>query len=347
MKGFSRSLLSRVTTIAATLFSVSLAPASVWAAGADYDGNGFAEIPVLVQRAGGALTWTLFDPVSGKSVEFTPRLGKMGDGVVIANWLYPKVASAGVVSKPSVHSGGRLVWTIKTNFVKRDRRGRRTVTQQQHVKYLGRPGEIVMTGGDFNGDKISDALILVNRGSGHYKWGLRGNFFLASYNPGLNVNRAYFDFGTYGVDKPFFLNPDGKSDWFALLRRSGDGYDVLMTQPFTKEVRTISVGDVPDGSIVPAPVRQDDGVDLLAFYGAKNNRTVFSVKDLRGRAVLSFTVPLVGDVTVGNYGPGPGEEIAVCSQGRFFVFNPVTGKSFERTGPVGIAADSVNINTVM
>lgn len=155
MKVFSRSLLSRITLIAAILFSVSLAPTSARAAGADYDGNGFAEIPVLVQRANSTLTWTLFDPVSGKSVQFTPQLGKLGDGVIIANWLYPKVASAGVVSKPSVHSGGRLVWTIKTNVVKRDRRGRRTVTQQQHVKYLGRPGEIVMTGGDARRKRVS------------------------------------------------------------------------------------------------------------------------------------------------------------------------------------------------
>lgn len=347
MKVSSGFLLSRITIIAASLFSVSLQPTDAWSAGADYDGNGFAEIPVLMQRADGRLVWTLFDPVSGRTGQFTPSLGKMGDGVVIANWLYPKVASAGVVSKPSVHSGGRLVWTIKTNVVQRDRRGRRRVIQQQHVKYLGRPGEIVITGGDFDGDRISDALILVNRGSGQYKWGLRGNFFLSSYNPGLNVNRAYFDFGRYGLDKPFFLNPDGKSDWFALLRPSGVGFDVVMTQPFTKEVRTISVGDIPDGTVVPVPVRQDDGTDLLAFYGARNNRTVFSVRDLRGREVLSFTVPFLGDVTVGNYGPGPGEEVAVCAQGRFFIVNPVTGKSFERTGPVGIAADSININTVM
>jgi hypothetical protein len=346
MRIFKRSLITDVVLIATLFLSTAVGQKQALAAGADYDGNGFAEIPVLVAGSGGRLKWLLFDPISGTSSQFTPQLGRAGDGVIIANWLYPKVSSAGVVSKPSAQSKGRLTWTIKTNVVKRDRRGKKSVTQQQHVRYLGRRGEIIMTGGDFNGDAISDALVLVNRGTGHYKWGLRGNFFLASYNPGLNVNRAYFDFGILGVDKPFFVNPDGTSDWFAVLHKTSSGCDVVITQPFTKEVRTISVGEIPDDSIVPVPVAQDDGSDLLAFYGFRHEETAFVMKNIRGRDVGSFTVPFVGDVTVGNYGPGPGEEIAVVSQGRFFIFNPITGRSFEAVGPVGVAADSININTI-
>lgn len=337
-----------------------LASDKAQAAGADYDGNGFAEIPVLATSAKGSFQWQLFDPVSGATTTFTRGLGKPGDGFIIANWLYRKVTSAGVVTAPSAKSRGRLVWTIRTNVVKTSRSNRnsrrsrrirktsrsRTFQVQQHTKYLGRRGEIIITGGDFNGNGFSDALVLVNRGSGSYKWGLRGDFFLASYNPGLNVNRAYFDFGRFGVDKPFFFNPDGKSDWFAVLSPSARGYDVVFTQPFTKEVRSFPVGSIPDGANVPLPVQQDDRRDLLVFYGTSGGETQLVVKDLRGATVASFEVPLTGDITVGNYGPGPGEEIAVSSQGRFFIINPNTGRTIETSGPVGIAADSININTL-
>jgi hypothetical protein len=346
MKKVSLSRTKRVALVAALFLSITTMCDSARAAGADYDGNGFAEIPVLTQGAGRALSWTLFDPVSGVSTQFTPRLGRAGDGLIIANWLYPKVTSAGVVTRPSAKSGGRLTWIIKTNVIKRDRRGRQVRVQQQHVKYLGRRGEIVITGGDFNGDRISDALVLVNRGTGQYKWGLRGNFFLSSYNPGLNVNRAYFDFGRLGSDKPFFMNPDGKSDWFALLRRGASGYEVALTQPFTKQSRTFQVGSIPDGSTVPVPVQQDDNTDALAFYGVSGGSTLITVRDARGANLGSFTIPLLGDITVGNYGPGPGEEIAVSSVGRFIILNPITGKTFERHGPSGRAADSININTI-
>jgi hypothetical protein len=345
-----RHPLNYVRSTVAVLFSATLTTLtlvqSASAGGADYDGNGFAEIPVLTPNTKSTLNWKLFDPASGKTTTFASIFGHLGDGLTIANWLYPKVTSAGVVSAPSLHSGGRLVWTIRTNIVRKTRT-KKSIAQVQHTKYLGRPGDIIMTGGDFDGDTIADAVVITNRGSGSFKWGLRGNFFMSSYNPGLNQNRAYFDFGTIGSDKPFFFNPDGTSDWFAVLRASNDGnYDVVLTQPFTREVRSFPVGAIPDGSIVPVPVQQDDGSDYLAFWGSSNGRTSIIVKDLTGRTVNSFLIPLVGDVTVGNYGAGPGEEIAVSSHGRFFIINPITGSTRDIRGPAGIAADSININSI-
>ncbi len=318
-------------------------PSSAIAAGADYDGNGFSEIPVLVPSAGGQLEWKLFDPASGITTTFLPSFGRLGNGLIIANWLYPKVTSAGVLNKPNAASKGRLVWTIQTAVT--SKRGTRTKTTiKQHQKFLGRPGETIITGGDFDGDRIGDAVVLANRGTGFYKWGLRAKFFLASYNPGLNVNRAYFDFGVRGKDIPFYLNPSGKSDWFAVLRESGGTYNVLMTQPFTRETRTIEIGPLADGSHPPVPLQQDDGSDYLVFWAVSGNNTNIVVKNLQGQTVYSTDMPLAGTVTVGNYGPGAGEEIAVSAEGRFFIINPITARVIETSGPVGIAADGININ---
>jgi len=330
----------------------SLDASTARAAGADYDGNGFSEIPVLSTGANGQYVWTLFDPFSGKSTTFTKEFGTGADRLTLANWIYPKVTSAGVVSVPNAHSNGRLVWRIRT-AVKNGRttRGRRVrargFTIKEQVKYLGRPGDLLLTGGDFNGDKVADAVVITDRGTGRHKWGLRGSFFLAGYNPGLNVNRAYFDFGVIGVDRPFFMNPDGKSDWFAVVRNVGGGQQqVILTQPFTKQNRTINVGTVPDENAMPVPLAQDDGSDRLVFFGVHNNQTDIQVKDLDGRTVYQTTLPIAGDLTVGNYGPGPGEEIAVSSSGTFFVLNPITGRVASMQGPVGQAADSININTL-
>jgi hypothetical protein len=239
-----------------------------------------------------------------------------------------------------------MAWTIRTNVVKTSSSGKKTTTQVENHKYLGRKGDLVMTGADFTGDGITDACVLVERGGGVYTWGVRGGFFQASYIPGAKGSLAYFRYGRVGVDKPFYVNVDGKSDWFALLRRVDSGYLVLLQQPFSGEQRTINVGSIPDGSIVPVPVQQDDGSDYLAFYGTSNNQTLLVIKDLAGNTVSSFTVPYAGQVTVGNYGPGPGEEIAISSQGRFTVFNPITETHRVTTGPSGLAADSININNL-
>lgn len=341
MKLTARSVASTLA-ILGTLIHVATSSPSAFAAGADYDGNGFSEIPVLVPRTGGALEWKLFDPASGATSTFLPSFGKLGNGLIIANWLYPKVTSAGTLSKPTAASKGRLVWTIRTNVVS-GKGSAKTATIKQHQKFLGRPGDTIVTGGDFDGDGIGDAVVLANRGTGFYKWGLRAKFFLASYNPGLNVNRAYFDFGVLGKDIPFYLNPEGESDWFAVLRKSGTTYNILMTQPFTRETRTIPLGRLKDGTHPPVPLQQDDGSDHLVFWATSGDATSLVVKNLQGRTVYATELPIAGTVTVGNYGPGAGEEIAVSAQGRFFIINPITTRVIETSGPVGIAADAVNI----
>jgi hypothetical protein len=315
------------------------------AAGADYDGNGFAEIPILTPGAGGSLEWKLFDPASGVTTTFLPSFGKLGDALIIANYLYPKVTSAGVLSLPNAKSGGRLVWTIRTNVVKKGAPAS-TATIMEHHRYLGRKGDVIVTGGDFDGNKIADALVLARRGNGLYTWGLRANLFLSSYNPGSGSNRAYFDFGVVGRDIPFYLNPEGKGDWFALLQPQGDTYQVVMMQPFSKVSRTINVGQLQDGSHPPLPLQQDDGSDYLVFYSTSGDSTNLVIKNLRGDTVSTFEVPITGTVTVGNYGPGAGEEIAVISGERYFIVNPITGRMTETSGPQGIPADTVNINTL-
>lgn len=340
MKFPHRSVVSTCVALG-MLLTLLASPSPAAAAGADYDGSGFSEIPVLVPGASGRLEWKLFDPASGATTTFLPSFGRLDNGLIIANWLYPKVTSAGVLSKPNAASKGRLVWTIRTNVV--SKRGNGT-TIKQHQKFLGRPGETIITGGDFDGDRIGDAVVLANRGTQYYKWGLRAKFFLASYNPGLNVNRAYFDFGVRGKDIPFYLNPTGKSDWFAVLRKSGTTHNILMTQPFTRETRTIEVGPLADGTHPPLPLQQDDGSDRLVFRAISGNTTNIVVKNLRGQTVYSTDVPIAGTVTVGNYGPGAGEENSVSAEGRFFIINPVTGRVLETSGPVGIAADGININ---
>lgn len=330
--------LPSVALVSAFLFTNS----SAFAAGADYDGNGFAEVPVITTSSNGTFKWRLFDPVSGNVSLFTSGLGRPGDQLILANWIYSKVTSAGALSRPTQYSGGRLVWTIRT-LVRKN--GQSSVLE--HRKFLGRRGEIIITGGDFNGDGFADALVLTNRGTGKYTWGLRGNFFQSSYNPGLNQNRAYFPFGRWGIDKPFFLNPDGKRDWFAVLScPASSACRVVMTQPFTRQTKSISVGAVKDPSRVPVPVGQDDGTDLLGFVSDTGTSTSITFKNLRGATVRSVTVPLQGTVTVGNYGPGPGEEVCVSANGNFVVLNPITGRSTTLSGPVGLAADAININTI-
>lgn len=67
-----------------SIFAFSVcAPSAVIAAheahvaGADYDGNEFAEIPVLSMPINGSFDWQLFNPVSGATTRFTTGLDLM------------------------------------------------------------------------------------------------------------------------------------------------------------------------------------------------------------------------------------------------------------------------------
>lgn len=335
----------RQTILASLSFSVSVFLASSLQAHADgvsYDGSKFSQIPVISPDASGNLNWNLLDPSKQKVSSFTTGLGRQGDQLIIANWLYKNVTSAGVVSGPNPRSGDRMVWTIRTKVKKKGRKAEfQTVT-----KYLGRAGDLVITGGDFDGDKFADALVVRNAG-GNWKWGLRAEFFLKAYNPSLHANRAYFDFGRVGADIPFYMNPKGKGDWFALLSPSGDGgYKVELEQAFSKARMTIPVGNVPDGSNAPIPIKQDDGKDFMVFYKHSGSSTFLSVKNLSGSTVSEVSIPINGEITVGNYGPGPGQEVAVSSNGTFYIYNPITERLISMNGPSGLAGDAVNISTV-
>ena len=269
------------------------APSMLFAGGVSYDGGEFSQIPVIRPDSKGSYIWNLLDPSTQQQSLFTTGLGKTGDRFIIANWLYRDVTSAGVVHR-AASGDSRMIWTIRTKLHKGDK-----VLFQTISKPLGRNGDLAIAGGDFDGDGFADALIVKNVG-GNWKWGLRADFFLKSYNPSLNINRAYFNFGRVGTDKPFFMRPGGNSDWFALLSGSDANARVTLQQPFARTVRTIDVGAVPNASNVPIPVRQDDGTDLMAFYGVRGGNTVIVFKDLSGHTVQSTTIPLVGDITTGD-----------------------------------------------
>jgi hypothetical protein len=237
------------------------------------------------------------------------------------------------------------VWTIRTNEVKRGAPAS-SATIQEHRRYLSRKGESIVSGGDFDRNKMADTLVRARRWGRLSTWGLRQNLFLFSYNPSCGSNRAYFDFGVAGRDIQFYPNPAGKSDWSVLLRPQGDEYQVIMMQPFSQVSRTINVGKIQDGSHPPLPLQQDDRSDYLVFYSASGDSTNLVIKNLVGDTVSTFEVPITGTVTVGNYGPDAGEEIAVISGDRYFIVNPITGRMTETSGPQDIPTDPFYSNTL-
>lgn len=329
-------------SVLAVLFVLVLLRPSAHADSVNYDGGKFAQIPVVTDDGSGSLTWHLLDPVTQKISLFTTKLGRRGDKFIIANWLYKKVTSAGVVSGANSNSNNRMVWTIRTKRISRGGK----VSFQTITKFLGRPGEWAIAGGDFNGNGYADALIVKKSGS-NWKWGLRADFFRSSYSAALGSQRAYFDFGKNSTDKPFYASPDGDSDWFAVLHPEGNGnYSVILKQAFSKREMRVPVGSIPDPDVVPVPLKQDDGSDVLVFYKTGRNTTRVVVKNLRGKTIAETTIPADGELTVGDYGAGPGEELAVAGNGTFFIYNPTTDRLVTMDGPAGLAADSVNVITV-
>ena len=292
----------------------------------DFNGDGMSEIAFVNVNKQGTYDWSTFDPRTGKLTALINGFGGASSKLIPGNWFQSGRAVAAIVDPVTPGINGRAKWIAKSL----DYAGGATVTRS-----LGRPGDIIIQGGDYDGNGITDSLIL-KRTTG--KLGLRVNYFLSSYNgDNLGKERLYKALGAPFKDPNFFFSPDGQTDYLAVLKTGAGGYhSALQLKPFTDKPTSFGIGTLPGGSKGPLPLKQGPGKeDSLVFYAPRNGRIQLTVKSLQGATIYSKSLTGNGAVSVGDYLNERGWEIAVQSGKSFTIINPRTKSEHTIQGPDG------------
>lgn len=305
----------------------------------DFDGDGMSEFVVVNPDSNGNYDWQTFDPRSGSSSTLIKGFGNSSSKLIPGNWVDANRAIAAVVDPVSGGPTGRATWSVRSD-------DKYAGTSYSYARSLGRPGDIIILGGDYDGNGITDSLIL-KRTTG--KLGLRVNFFLSSYNADrLGKERLYKALGSPFVDKNFYFSRDGKTDYLGVIRKSRGGNSKILTlKPFTDTPHAISMGVLPSGAQGPIALRQRTGSpDLLVFYVRKNGATSLTIKNQSGRTLVSKKVSGNGAVSVGDYLADGGYEIAVQGKNTVEIYNPISNSDVTVTPPSGQLVSCVGNQTI-
>jgi hypothetical protein len=249
--------------------------------------------------------------------------GKKADVVLPLDW-------TGVPSLTKiVKSGDNLIWTAK-----------RAVEGVAIGSFtFGKTSYSVVTGGDFDGSLIPDAVTVRPFGS-KLKWSIK-------YDPLADGSAGETEEITFGSSsgQVSYLNLDGDGDWLVVASKnaSGVGYSLRAKNPRTQEVRTISIGAE---SLRPEPIRSPEGSDGMAFIKRTANKTTVSFRESSGvviRSDVEFNAPgssdgqsVIGDFNISD----PGEEIAVKTNNSLFIYNPFSDTTTTMSGIENTPVDS-------
>jgi len=281
----------------------------------DFDGDGLAEFPVVTVNEQGNYTWLALNPRTNMQRVVMTNFGNASTKLIPGNWFESGRAVAAVVFPITATSPlVRAIWSAASV----DYLGGRSMARN-----LGRSGDLIIHGGDYDGNGITDSLILKQTTG---KLGLRVNYFLSNYNGNnLGKERLYKSLGSPFRDGNFFFSPDGVQDYLAVLRRGNSVNTILQLKPFTDNPQAFKLSAIPGGSLDPLPLKQGSGkADLLLFYARRSDHTLVVVKTIQGTTVFSALVAGTGLVSVGDYLPGAGWEFAVQDGTEVTIINPHT-----------------------
>lgn len=306
------------------LFSLSLQAAPL-RVGNDFNGDGVSDLVNIRISEGNMLDWTV-DSGSGLfALENFDRtsFGRAGHHVALARWFSPSLARLGYVRLKN----SRIVWTASpAGSVLRKRT-------------FGASSDIVVSGGDYNGNGLADAAIVRTEPDGRFAWYISADMFKRR----LPLRRARH--GRSG-DIPFYASFSGGRDWLAVIRAgSSSDYKLYLKRAYGSGKRTVSLGAIPAGSLRPLPLPQDNGGDLLAFAKRSQTSTSFTFVNMLGQVVDETSLPHVGEVIAGNFLSATGSEIAIMSDEGITAYNPVSRESLFREWTHNIVADHININS--
>lgn len=298
----------------------------------DFDGDGYSEFTIVSIESDKSLTWKTSSGISGLTAGLQ-SFGVSGNHIIMAPWKGTTQPQIGVVSLDD--TGKKLAWKVV---------GSSGVVEE---RVLGGKTSTIISGGDFDGNGVADAAV-AKLGRSGVKWSIAYDLF--SQPVGLE-RIANVNFGKSG-DRIFFASPDGTSDWIGTVGKAANGRDteLKIKSLLTGEVRTSDKAlprfIVKNPRPRPFPVKAALGFDVIGFTRVVGGNTKVYFYTLDGGPVTVIDLPGKGDIVVGNFNDGPGEEIAIKTTGGFTVVNPFTLSSSTAASSDGVAVDQININTL-
>lgn len=296
----------------------------------DIDGDGESEQVSISGSGESELIWSAIGSTSGESV-LSESFGLGSDVAIPGFWESSDSFSIGSVR------GNTKKNTLTWKILKSDG----TIFQSN----FGKPGNIFLSGGDFDGNEITDAAILSVSSSGNLVWTIKKNF-AANKPKTTQITAGKNSLG----GKALFFNPSGNRDFLGVFyRRSGSSTASLFSiDPKTKKTKTYSGFPsrfTSTESLRPLPVKGNDGKDRLAFVSSDETDTTIEVYTLKAKRVSKVTVAGKGTVAVGNYlSDQEGEEISVQSGTKLTIYNPFTKVIEKQTSPSGTVIDDIEVN---
>ena len=295
----------------------------------DFDGDGISDRTWVQIEGDKSLTW-IAQLSSSQAQMALGSLGKAGDAVTMAQWL-DGGTQIGVASlNPTTND---IEWSI------RDSSG--TV----RTKVLGKKGDLVVSGADFNGNGLADAAV-VRLEDKKAQWVVVFDLFAVD----APIEKR-FEFGDAG-DRVFFARAESGSavDWVGVTRTGTNSRTLARmmdinsgaVKQFTRLPRFASQGTRPR----PFPIRQSSGTDLIGFSVGSGGKTSLKVFNLEGGAVSSSVLSGTGVSVVGEFLQGPGYEVIYESGELATMLNPRDIDLTETIALGGIPVDEVNINSL-
>lgn len=295
----------------------------------DFNGDGFSELTVISTDRN--LVWHQLDSQTGSALG-SPKMGVVGDHVIMADWLGTGSPQIGVTRIE--RGSGFIVWRIQ------DARG---LTQEFQ---FGDAGDTVVAGIDVDGSGAADAIIVRRQGR-KYTWYIR----LDPFKGGSTM--LTHEFATT-ADGLFFVNLDGAGIKLAAKARNKGSATLKILDPLSAQIkifRNLPVAPSSQKYKFSMPLLSPAGKEVVASVSTVKKRTVITLvdptkKSKRNKAPQSLTIKGVGDTVYGNFLPNPGFEVAVKTASGVIIANPFDGTQTQMTTPSGVLVDELNINLI-
>ncbi|MDC0357177.1 hypothetical protein OAO01_00045 [Oligoflexia bacterium] len=319
-------MLMRTIVAFVAIFVLSYSTAS--AVDSNFDGDAKSDVILVNIESDNSLTWSYQRSISGYSENIPMSiLGKKGEDLAPANWTSTTTTEIGIVA---LDSSNNVTWSVWDSSA-----------QLQQMAF-GVKGDILVSGGDYDGNGISGAAKISKTGAAQ----VYANMFSSGTTHNLTFPKVYAKLG-----KGLFVNPDGQKDRLAILlsKKAGKKFKntLLRKELDGTEAKTTLKGlnkKVRDAM----PVAGGDGVDNIVVVTKAGKKTAIEVYNLSGVRLNQRIVSNGSTVLVGEFmDDAAGQEVGVFQNGTLLLYNPVTGTSSTIEGlPNVIALDQVNVNVL-
>ncbi len=324
-----------LAAISALIFACTVSVSSADPAG-DCDGDGVSDRMYVVSDTAGKNIFCAKSSTPAVAPEKIAVVGASADAMALGAWRSAGEFAIGYIQSRSTG----LIWKVVT--------ATSPVLEYAQVRF-GAQGNVVLLGGDFDGDGISDGAV-VEYDKAELSWRVWHNLLAA--NPG--VRRKAVAFGQSSTDRVFFFNPDGRRDRLAVMGdRKGRATLILKdlvtgksSRAYTGFPKFLIRGDRPR----PFPLQTGDGEDMVAVLYEDETDTRLYVFNHRGQRIRVKGFVGLFDVSIGDYdGSQAGEEVALTSRttDTVIIYNPFTNATpLTKTKVAGVPTDEISVSII-